>query len=70
MHEAAVQNNTAILSYLLTQGADMDVPDCFGKTPLMIAVMGGLYEAAEFLLRRGANANEKTIQNPAVPVCL
>ena len=41
------RNNISILSYLITSGGDLDVADCYGKTPLMVAVMGGIHGAAE-----------------------
>ena len=68
VHEAAVQGDVHILTKLLMSGVNLDIPDCYGCTPLFSASMQGKHEVAELLCQRGANANEKTIGNPATPL--
>ena len=68
VHEAAVQGDIHILTKLLMSGVNLDIPDCYGCTPLFSSSMQGKHEVAELLCQRGANANEKTIGNPATPL--
>lgn len=49
------------LDYLLTQGADGDEPNEFGKTPLMYAAQSNQVRAIRVLLAHGANPNKATI---------
>ena len=37
LHLAASHNHAAILSYLISQGADINVQSMDGRTPLMLA---------------------------------
>lgn len=46
--------------FLLERGAQVDIPDNRGHTPLTFAVMIGIVEAVEALLQRGARPDEKT----------
>jgi ankyrin repeat protein len=52
------------LSYLLAQGADPNLPNEFGKTPLMYAAQYDQPQALQILLRAGADPNATTIVAP------
>lgn len=52
------------LSYLLAQGADPNLANEFGKTPLMYAAQYNQLEALQILLRAGADPNATTIVAP------
>lgn len=59
LHLASIMGHKAIVSYLLTEGADTSVQDSSGATPLHEAVRYGNYEIAESLLAAGADVNAK-----------
>lgn len=40
-------------------GADPDLVDHNGQTPLYYAIRGGKYETVEFLIKAGANVNHE-----------
>ena len=50
------------LEYLLAKGVYPDMPNAFGKTPLMYAVQANQLETVKILLRAGANPNARTIR--------
>jgi len=52
------------LSYLLAHGADPNLANEFGKTPLMYAAQYNQLEALQILLRAGADPNATTIVAP------
>jgi ankyrin repeat protein len=51
---AIKEKNTDIIKLLLEHGADPNLPDYFGKTPLMIAAQENALEAAKMLLAHKA----------------
>lgn len=56
LHYAASGPDVRVLTLLLDRGADVDAPSPNRSTPLMMAARYGPQDAAELLLRRGANA--------------
>jgi hypothetical protein len=57
LHEAVGEGRMAVVTRLLDAGADPNVPDEFGQTPLSTAVRWGKPDAAKLLLDRGARAD-------------
>ena len=56
----AVENPAAV-RLLLAKGAQPDIPNDFGKTPLMYAAQYNQLESARLLLEAGANPNAVTV---------
>jgi ankyrin repeat protein len=54
---AAAAGDAPALKAELAQGADPDVRDGYGRTPLHVAAYGGQHEAMELLVAAGADAN-------------
>jgi hypothetical protein len=50
-----VGNNLTIVELLLTQGAEVNVVDKLGRTPLLQAIRDGNIEVAKLLIKKGAN---------------
>eukprot|EP00961_Rhodomonas_salina_P253831 3430300-Rhodomonas_salina.1 len=63
--DAAVHGNVEEVVRLLTEGANPDVFNDFGETPLHLAAIGGNVEVVKALISSGANINTLTIQGPA-----
>ncbi|AVP87273.1 hypothetical protein phytr_3190 [Candidatus Phycorickettsia trachydisci] len=61
MHEAtySITNSITILRLLLDSGADMEVKDSQGRTPLFYAVIRGNIQTIEFLTNKGGNIHSK-----------
>jgi len=57
--DAAFQGDVAKVKALLSQGADVNAKDKFGKRPLHLAAQGGRTEAAKFLIEKGADVSVK-----------
>uniref|UniRef100_A0A671M830 Fibronectin type III and ankyrin repeat domains 1 n=1 Tax=Sinocyclocheilus anshuiensis TaxID=1608454 RepID=A0A671M830_9TELE len=57
---SVMTGDTAVASLLITAGADVNVQDRDGKTPLMVAVLNNYEHLVKILLDRGADPN---IQN-------
>lgn len=57
--EAAVLNNTNEIRRLIDQGANIEIRDRFGFTPLMRAASRDNMEAAKILIDEGADVNAK-----------
>jgi ankyrin repeat protein len=56
----AVESNDIILvKMLVLNGADLDLDDAEGTTPLLIAVLNGHFDVAHFLLEKGADPNNR-----------
>lgn len=49
----------ALVDYLLSKGADINVQDHFGITPLHMAIQNRDFELVKHLIKRGANINIK-----------
>jgi uncharacterized protein len=56
LHYAASGPGTAVVAWLLEQGAAIDAPSPNRSTPLMMAARYGAIDSAELLLARGADA--------------
>ncbi|XP_072545824.1 fibronectin type 3 and ankyrin repeat domains 1 protein-like [Salminus brasiliensis] len=59
MRVSAVGGNAAVASLLIRAGADVNVRDKDGKTPLMVAVLNNHEELVELLLDNGADQHVK-----------
>jgi ankyrin repeat protein len=58
-HIACVRGNLKMMDYLYTRGADLERPDDLGNTPLQLVLSSpSPFEAAKFLLERGASVNQ------------
>ena len=57
LHESAIFGYTNAIKYLLNSGADIDAHDSSvsKRTPLMMAIENGHFEAVAVLVRHGAN---------------
>jgi ankyrin repeat protein len=66
MHLAATSGNVKILETLLEEGADKDIVDRWGKTPLHKAVESGNVQALVLLSRQGASLK---VADPAGELC-
>ena len=56
---SAVSGNQKVASLLIDAGADVNVKDKDGKTPLMVAVLNNHEELVQLLLDKGADASVK-----------
>jgi ankyrin repeat protein len=57
LHAAAAAGNVAEIERLLAAGANRELRDGNGRTPLHVAAYRKQYEAARVLMKRGANPN-------------
>lgn len=60
LRNAARRGETETVAILLREGADVEVQDLSGMTPLMHAAAQGRFEAAQILLQYGAVASKET----------
>ncbi|HEX2579985.1 MAG TPA: ankyrin repeat domain-containing protein [Rhabdochlamydiaceae bacterium] len=61
------QEDASIAEYLLQHGADPNIPDQTGYTPLHHAIMEGNYTVVPILLKHGADVNQQD-QNQLMPL--
>ncbi|EDO45752.1 predicted protein, partial [Nematostella vectensis] len=54
LHRAASAGSATCLKYLIKKGADVNVTDINGLTPLDLAVLEGEFDCATYLIRSGA----------------
>ena len=59
IHEAASDGNIEVVKQHLEAGADVNVKDNIGLTPLHMAAGDGRKEVAELLIAKGAEVNMK-----------
>ncbi|GAB5578878.1 fibronectin type 3 and ankyrin repeat domains protein 1 isoform X1 [Prionailurus iriomotensis] len=59
MRVSAVSGNQRVASLLIEAGADVNMKDKDGKTPLMVAVLNNHEELVQLLLDKGADASVK-----------
>lgn len=67
LHKTSSLNNVLILEKLLRLGAKIDIPNYHGVTPLFAAILNESFDAAEILLRWGANPNFNPGHDREVP---
>ncbi len=65
----ASRNSFALMKSCITHGADVNMRDFDGETPLIYACRSGSYNAAKFLLERGADPN-LSIAESATPLMI
>jgi ankyrin repeat protein len=69
LHLASMDNDTLLLlQYLLNRGADMEIVNREGYTPLFNAIMEENREAVRLLIDNGANVNAKTLKYGSNPL--
>ena len=68
---AIYQDNTNVVYYLVASGADLNMPDNHGETPLMHAMSRGddNLELVEYLIAHGADVNAKDAEGATVLSC-
>jgi ankyrin repeat protein len=57
LHIVAKRGDTTYVSYLLARGADPNIKDGEGNTPLLVAVNNGAGGVIDLLVKGGANVN-------------
>ena len=62
LHYAAQQNKILLAKTLLSVGADINIQDSHGHTPLFIAIKNGNTELAQKLIEKGANINTDLVK--------
>ncbi|XP_053719932.1 myotrophin [Synchiropus splendidus] len=60
LHYAADFGHNDIIDFLISMGADIDVPDKHGFTPLITACFEGHVASVKALLEKGADKNQTT----------
>lgn len=68
IHIAASKGNLQHIAMLIDLGADFDLQDVMGKTPLFIGAESGYFHVVELLLFCGANSEIGTTFNNARPI--
>jgi ankyrin repeat protein len=58
LHYAARENCAACVEVLLKNGADIDLPDPDGVSPLLVAIMNANWDLARQLIEAGADVNQ------------
>ncbi|MCJ8744730.1 hypothetical protein PDJAM_G00122030 [Pangasius djambal] len=59
LHKAAIFDHYELVEYLISQGADIDFPDCKGHSPLLLATSCGAWRTVNLLLSHGADLMAK-----------
>ncbi|KAM4606588.1 transient receptor potential cation channel subfamily A member 1b [Polymixia lowei] len=59
LHRATIFDHTELAEYLISMGADIDIIDCKGNSPLLLATSCGAWRTVALLLSKGANVNVK-----------
>lgn len=60
IHFAADYGQHAVIDYLISKGADVNLPDKHGITPLLAAIYEGHTECVKLLLAKGASKDGKS----------
>ena len=68
LHEAAKSGDVMAARRMVASGADMDMPDVHGHTPLHMAAGKGQVEVLKVLLEAGADKEAKTVQEGDPPL--
>jgi len=64
LHDAAYSNSSACIALLSAKGARIDAKANSGATPLCFAAQEDAFEAAQFLLERGADLSSRCAGPP------
>ena len=67
LHHAVRHENMEMLAFLVEAGANMEMGNTHGYTPLYVAAQLGMQEAFDFLLASGADPNAQS-KNGSVPL--
>ncbi|XP_041367639.1 myotrophin-like [Gigantopelta aegis] len=59
IHYAADYGQPDVIEYLISKGADVNIPDKHGITPLLAAIYEGHTKCVKSLLQKGADKNGK-----------
>ncbi len=70
IHRAAGANHMAVVEYLHSKGADLNIKDKSGRTPLHWCCIGGHKDVAEYLVKNGAGVNDKAADQMLVDTFL
>ena len=54
LHEAVMDGNKDMVGYLIANGSDVNMKNCYGSSPLHVAVSCGRVEILKFLIENGA----------------
>jgi ankyrin repeat protein len=70
LHMAADRGSLAVIKYMVRHGAEINVLDDYGSTPLTISIFNDSFPAATFLLENGADPNfiSKNQHAQAIPL--
>jgi ankyrin repeat protein len=66
LHYGAASGNVAYIRYLLARGANPDIANLRGETPLLVAVLYEREEAVRLLLLKGANPDHRTAKGLSI----
>ena len=44
-----------VVKFLIRKGGDLEIPDQFGRSPLLVAAAGGHMDVVKEIIRRGTN---------------
>ena len=58
-----------VIEFLVQKGASIDVKNRYKESPLLVAIKNGNYEAANFLINKGANVNVTEGINTSLTLC-
>ena len=66
LHFAAFMGDLSEVRGIIEEGADVDVKDGQGRTPLLFAALGGNRQVVEFLVEKGADINARNEQGRTI----
>ncbi|XP_065192896.1 myotrophin-like [Sycon ciliatum] len=69
LHYAADFGQAEVIEYLLSIGANVDLADSYGITPLLAAIYEGHLECVQLLVKKGANKSLKSPDGRSYAEC-